>query len=127
MSGPVDKARGAWGTGIPEWVEALAAECAATSQNQVAKRIGRSSSLVSYVLANKYEGDLAAVEELFNGAFRSARVECPALGIIPVNECRQWREKARRFVNVNALRVRMYRACVSCPRNAKEPTDEAEE
>lgn len=124
MSGPVEKARAAWGAEIPEWVEALAAECAATSQNRVAKRLGRSATLVSNVLANKYEGDMEAVEDLFSGVFLSARVECPALGLIPINECRQWREKARQFVNVNALRVRMYRACVNCPRNRKEPPNE---
>ncbi|WP_413874136.1 hypothetical protein [Albidovulum sp.] len=127
MSAPVEKARAAWGPAIPEWVEALAVECGATSQNRVAAAIGRSASLVSLVLANRYAGDLAAVEELFNGVFRAARVECPALGTIPANECRRWREKSRRFVNVNALRVRMYRACAHCPRNAREAADDQQD
>lgn len=126
MSGPVDKARAAWGAEIPEWVEALAVECGMSSQSRVAAQIGRSASLVSLVLANRYPGDLGAVEELFNGVFRSARVECPALGTIPAHECRQWREKSRRFVNVNSLRVRMYRACAQCPRNAREVADETQ-
>lgn len=127
MTGPVEKARAAWGPEIPDWVEALAAECAASSQNKVAQALGRSATLVSNVLAKKYPGDLAAVEDLFNGAFLNARVGCPALGLIPTNECRHWREKARRFVNINALRVRMYRACVNCPRNRKETPNETPE
>lgn len=117
---PIDIARASWGDGIPDWIVALASECEATSQNKVAARIGRSPALVSQVLRAKYPGDLAAVEELFNGVFRSAQVDCPELGTIPANECRQWREKSRRFVNVNSLRVRMYRACNRCPRCKKE-------
>lgn len=124
MTSPVDIARAAWKEALPEWVEALACECAATSQNKVAAQLGRSSSLISQVLRAKYPGDLQAVEELFNGVFRNARVECPALGTIPMHECRHWREKARQFVNVNSLRVRMYRACVNCPRNRKETLNE---
>ncbi|MCU9850377.1 hypothetical protein OEZ60_20540 [Defluviimonas sp. WL0024] len=121
---PLDTAREAWGEALPEWIEALAVECSASSQNKVAAQLGRSASLVSLVLRAKYPGDLAAIEELFNGIFRDARVDCPALGTIPMHECRQWREKARKFVNVNALRVRMYRACVNCKRNRKEVADD---
>lgn len=124
MSGPVEIMREAWNGKQPEWVEALAVECAATSQNKVAAELGRSPSLISQVLHAKYPGNLRAVEELFNGVFREARVECPALGTIPTNECRHWRDKARQFVNVNSLRVRMYRACVNCPRNRKEQPHE---
>lgn len=120
MSGPVETARAAWGDDLPEWVAAMARECAATSQNKVAARLGRSASLVSLVLRAKYPGDLRAVEELFRGAFMAETVNCPALGALPLHECRGWRAKARVFANSNSLRVRMYRACHSCPRNRKE-------
>lgn len=120
MSTPSEIARECWGVAMPEWVGQLAAECEASSQNKVAARIGRSAALVSQVLRAKYPGDLEAVEELFNGVFNAATVECPALGTLPANECRTWREKSRAFVNVNSLRVRMYRACSMCPRNRKE-------
>lgn len=120
MSTPSEIARECWGADMPEWIGQLAAECEASSQNKVAARIGRSAALVSQVLRAKYPGDLEAVEELFNGVFNAAVVDCPALGVLPANECRLWREKARAFVNVNSLRVRMYRACSSCPRNMKE-------
>jgi hypothetical protein len=45
-------------------------------------------------------------------------VECPQLGTIPSNVCRDWQR--RPFLNTNAQRVAMYRACARCPR--KETT-----
>lgn len=119
MSGPMEIANAAWGEAIPDWVERLARECTARSQVHVANAIGRSPALVSQVLRRKYPGDLAAVEEAVRGAFMGAQVTCPALGPIATHECQDWQRKARRFVNVNALRVRMYRACHHCPRNAR--------
>lgn len=119
MSGPVTIAREAWGAALPDWVEAMAKECAATSQNKVAGRMNRSASLVSCVIRNKYVGDMEAVEEVFRGAFQRQTLECPALGTMPSNECRDWRMKARQFVNVNQQRVMMFRACNACPRNGK--------
>ncbi|MDQ7775188.1 MAG: hypothetical protein Q4615_04365 [Paracoccus aminovorans] len=109
-------AREAWGEDLPDWVAALARECAATSQNKVAARLGRSAALVSQVLRRKYAADLAGVEQVFRGVFEHLTVECPSLGTIPANVCRDWQLKAARFVNVNSERVRMYRACNSCPR-----------
>lgn len=116
MSGPVEIARAAWGADLPDWVEGLARECAATSQNKVAKRMNRSASLISSVLRNKYKGSMEAVEEIYRGVFEDAVITCPALGTIPANDCRDWQRKALRFSNVNSERVRMYRACHNCPR-----------
>ncbi|MDO5704062.1 MAG: hypothetical protein Q4G49_03195 [Paracoccus sp. (in: a-proteobacteria)] len=116
MTGPVETARAAWGADLPEWVEALAQECAASSQNRVAQRLDRSGALISQLLRRKYPGDLAAVEELFNAVFRNSRVNCPALGDIAATACRDWRDKARHFENTNSHRVRMYRACHTCPK-----------
>ncbi|WP_226779548.1 hypothetical protein [Oceaniglobus trochenteri] len=119
MKGPVEVAQIAWGD-VPDWVMALAEACAATSQNRVAGRLGRSGALVSTVLRNKYSGDLSAVEVRVRGVLMSSTIECPALGLIPENECQDWRAKSRRFSAVNALRRDMFRACKGCPRNRKE-------
>lgn len=116
MSGPIEKASKAWGADMPDWVMGLARACAESSQSKVASRMNRSASLVSAVLANTYKGSLEAVEEVYRGVFELAVVECPALGTLPTNECRDWQAKAGRFVNVNSQRVRMYRACHACPR-----------
>ncbi|MDT9701984.1 hypothetical protein, partial [Streptomyces sp. P17] len=91
-----------------------------SSQRAVAERLGRSAGLVSQVLRNKYPGNMALLEDAVRGAYLAATVECPALGTLPTDECQAWRKRARRFVNTNHLRVRMYHACASCPRNQKD-------
>jgi len=122
VSGPVETAIEHWGAEIPDWVALLAAQCAESSQNKVAKRLNRSAALVSAVLRNRYEGDMAAVEEVVRGVFELATVVCPALGEIQTNICRDWQLAARKFSNVNSERVRMYRACNRCPRYRAEGT-----
>lgn len=123
MSGPVDVARDAWGETMPEWVEQLALQCAASSQNKVAAKMGRSAALISQVLRNKYPGDLHRIEELFRGHFMAETLRCPELGVLPLHECHDWMAKARQFQSSNSLRVRMYRACKRCPRFAKGDGD----
>lgn len=121
MTGALAIARAAWGAALPDWIEAMAIECEASSQNRVAARMGRSAAMISQVLRAKYPADLAAVEEVFRGVFQEARVQCPALGTLPSNECQDWRRKSRSFAPGNPLRLRMFRACAHCPRNRKEP------
>jgi hypothetical protein len=120
MTGPIERARAAWGEAMPEWVAVLARACAASSQAKVARRLGRSSALVSEVLGNSYRGNLPAVEETVRGVLMNATVTCPALGELPMHECGMWRTRARTFSGHNALRVQMYRACARCPRNRRE-------
>lgn len=120
MSDPVETARDAWGPEPPDWVRALAEACAATSQSKVAKRIGLSTTVVSQTLRCKYPGKMDNVEEAVRGRLMGALVDCPALGQLPLAECRQWREKSEAFVGTNTLRVWMYRACIRCPMNRKE-------
>lgn len=119
MSGFAETARVAWADrgGAPDWIEALAQACDASTQSAVAERLGRSAGLISQVLRCKYPGDMAGVEDAVRGAFMAATIECPALGTLPTDECQQWRARSKTFVNTNSLRVRMYRACHRCPRN----------
>lgn len=116
MTSPLETAREAWGAKIPDWVEALARECEAESQNKVAAKMSRSASAISAVLRCKYRGSYEAIEETFRGVFQDATIECPALGTIPANICRDWQLKAQRFASTNFQRVRMYRACHACPK-----------
>jgi len=120
MSTPVEVAESHWTDGVPDWVMALARACAESNQRQVAARLDRSPALISQVLRNKYPGDMDAIEEAVRGAYMDASVQCPALGPIPADECQGWRRKSRRFVNVNALRVSMFRACARCPVNRRK-------
>ena len=126
MSGPLDIARGAWGDDLPDWVETLAIQCGLTSQNQVAKKIGRSASAISQILNHKYGADLANIEERVRGVFQEQTVLCPSLGQMPLQTCQDWRAKARAFQLGNPLRARMYRACHKCPRNQKDTSNPKE-
>lgn len=119
---PLERARAAWGDPLPDWVEELARQCAATSQTRVAARLNRSPSLVSMVLAARYRGDMAAVEEVVRGVFMASIVACPALGSIPSSSCQDWRRASHRLVTVNAQRVTMFRACNRCPLNSRSTT-----
>jgi hypothetical protein len=123
MSGPLDTARAAWGAAIPDWIEVLAIECGRSSQIAVAKELGRSGAVISQVLRKVYPADLRHIEERVRGVFLDAKVPCPAMGEMPLQDCQDWREKARVFALGNPTRVRMYRACASCPRNQKEAVE----
>lgn len=109
-----------WGEDLPDWVKCLAEECARTTQSRVAGKIGYSASVVNQVLKDKYKGNVASVEDVVRGVFMNAEINCPALGMLPTQTCRKWREAARNFSGHNAERVRMYRACTRCPRNNQE-------
>jgi hypothetical protein len=114
----LDQARAAWGAGIPDWVEELARQVDATSQNEVARRLKRSASLVSMVLSCSYKGSYDVTEDVVRGVYMSGTLDCPQLGTIPSNVCRDWQR--RPFLNTNSQRVAMFRACARCPR--KEQT-----
>lgn len=120
MNDTVSIARAAWGADIPDWVLRLAEECGRTSQNKVAGALGRSAALVSNVLRAKYQGDMAAVEDLVRGRYMDATVSCPALGVISTALCRDWMAASKTYSNANSEQVRMHRACRSCPRLKKE-------
>jgi hypothetical protein len=111
-----------WGAEAPEWVKMLASECARSSQSAVARQLEVSLTMVNQTLRRKYPGDLSRIEDLVRGVYMSAEVACPALGTLPANVCRQWRDRSRQFVSVNRERVLMYRACNACPRN--KPAEE---
>ncbi len=119
MSIPEAVAREAWGPEIPAWVLDLAQVCALTSQSRVAAKMDYSPTVISSVLRAKYTGNLATIEEVFNGAFNGVVVDCPALGTMPANECRKWRDRSTTFVVGNPMKRDMYRACNRCARNGK--------
>ena len=110
----VDRARGSWGEGIPEWVIALAEACNRESQAAIARRIDYSSPTVSQVLSNSYPGDMSRFEAAVRGALMAETVTCPAQGAIAINVCLVWQKKP--FDTTNSFRIRMYQACRNgCP------------
>ena len=105
----------AWGPDLPDWIEALAKACDATSQNRVAKQLERSAPLVSQVLGKKYPGDMALGEDLVRGVLMKETISCPAMGEIGKQTCRKWRGRAKTFENVHPRYAMMFRACNECP------------
>ena len=118
---PLEKARAAWGSVLPDWIERLATECGRSSQSKVAAVLDRSGTMVSQVLSKTYPGDYGGIEDRVRGVFMDQTVICPALGDLPTQDCQDWRDKAKVFTVGNPLRVRMYRACQACPRFVGEP------
>lgn len=120
---PLETARAAWGAAIPDWIEVLALECGRSSQIDVARKLGRSGAVISQVLRKVYGADTRLIEERVRGVFLDARVPCPALVEVPLQDCQDWREKGRTWALGNPMRVQMYRACNRCPRNGKEAAE----
>jgi len=121
MSDRLTLAREHWSP-LPDWVEALARASDATSQNQVAKRLGYSAPVVSLLLRRAYKGDLLRIEELVRAELMQERRDCPALGEIRLAECLHHQDQAKNPGSPNPLRANMRRACHACPIFNKEGT-----
>lgn len=108
------RALAAWGDPLPDWLLALTEECGKTSQNAVAKKLGVSSTLISRVISNSYEGDTEGFAERVGGALLSRSVTCPVLGKIRRDRCMA--EQGKKLTFENPLRPQIYKACRSgCP------------
>jgi hypothetical protein len=120
----IDRARAAWGSDMPRWVQLLASACDATNQRAAAERIGKSSPYVSRIIRNEYPGDLAEAEKLVRAAWGQEDVVCPLWGAIPLASCMTARRRSAPPTN----RVHhMHRGtCPTCPNNSDGPATEAE-
>ncbi len=107
----IDKAREAWGSQMPGWVLVLAEQVDRSSLKAVAKKIGYSLATVSYVIANKYAGDLDRVAAKVSGALMNETVVCPILGEIGRDHCLD--EQKKNFVGTSSIRSKLFRACRS--------------
>ncbi|MFH0302659.1 transcriptional regulator [Bradyrhizobium sp. 31Argb] len=108
------KARKAWGDAIPAEVETLARLADRITQRKAAERIGYSNAVVSYVLGNKYTGDIDRVKAKIRGALMNETVMCPILGEIGTDRCLN--EQKMDNTGASSIRARLYRACRSgCP------------
>lgn len=118
MTRNLDMARAAWGAELPDWVQALARECDATSQAVAGKRLEISGSTVNQVLRNRYPAGLDRVAATVRGRLMQATVECPVLGALLTDLCKEWQDKAAApFHDTGGLRRKMRAACRACPRS----------
>jgi len=104
----IEAAAAAWGS-VPPWVTALAERVTADGLAAAGRRCGYSAATLSYVLANKYRGDIGRVEQAVRGAFLNERVMCPVVGEIGRDRC--LKEQKRDDVGVSAARTRLYHKC----------------
>lgn len=98
-------------------LQALKSACEATSQAAVARKLKLSDATISSALKGRYIGNVERIAERIRGELLKATVPCPVLGEITSRICQDEREKP--FQAVNPQRVRLYRACQSCPNNPK--------
>ncbi|WP_316171060.1 transcriptional regulator [Bradyrhizobium sp. SZCCHNRI1058] len=103
------KAQRAWGATLPDWVQVLAEEADRTNARRVATRIGYSNAVVSYVIANKYPGDVEGVAEKVRGAFLGAKVMCPVFGEMDRDYCLDQQKLGD--TGASSVRARLYRHC----------------
>lgn len=111
----LERARAAWGSALPDWVEAMANACDQTSQAKVARAMGYTPAVVSTLIRRTYAADLTNVEKAVRGAFMAATVDCPVLGTISSGQC--VREQRASFDSTSHQRVLLFRMCRSgrCP------------
>lgn len=102
------------------WLDVLRAACEASSQRDVARRLGYSSTVINQVLTGAYPHGLAKVQAKVEKALMAGTVTCPELGAIPRAQCLAWQR--RPFSAANPTAVAVYRACRSgCPHSLLIP------
>ncbi|CDX20182.1 conserved hypothetical protein [Mesorhizobium sp. ORS 3359] len=109
----VEKAAEAWGAPVPDWIEELARVADAEGLGGVEKRVNYSRSAISTILANKYAGDIARVEQMTRGALMAMTVDCPVLGEIGRDRCLT--EQKEPFRATSRHRAQLFHACKTCP------------
>lgn len=97
-------------------LDLLKRACDKSSQASVAKKIGYSPAVVNLVLKGTYTGDMEKVRRMIRMRLGTNHVECPVLGQIDTAECTE--HQTRPFSMSNSHRVRMFKACQTCPFNA---------
>lgn len=95
------------------WLDVLRAECAASTQSAVAKRLQVSSSMVNQALQGRYKGNLDRLKARVEGVFMGETVDCPVIGSLRRDRCIEY--QGRKFAATNPLRVALSIACKSCP------------
>jgi hypothetical protein len=104
-----------------EWFLALEAKVYASSQAQVARDLGVSTTMINMVLHNKYKGSLETIRNRVEGRYLKQTASCPVSGEISIDTCRD--NQNRPFSSTNPLRVRLYRACRGgCPHSSLAQT-----
>lgn len=92
----VEKAKGAWGDPLPDWIQALAEEADRIKLAGIARKLDYSQAAISTVLSKKYAGDVTRIEGKVRGFLLGAKVMCPVYGEIGRDQCLDLQRCSRR-------------------------------
>ena len=96
-----------------EWFDVLLQKVTELGRRQVEADTGLSKTTLSMVLNEKYNGNLENVGKRVAAAYIRTKVNCPVLGDITSQRCSS--EQQKPFSHSNHQRVRLFRACKTCP------------
>lgn len=83
----------------PDWLAALRAACAASTQAQAAMTLGLSEATVSQVLSGTYRAATGRVERRVRGQLLGAMCECPVMGDVNTRVCQDVQERQPPIAN----------------------------
>ncbi|MEW5682990.1 MAG: helix-turn-helix transcriptional regulator [Pseudomonadota bacterium] len=98
-----------------QWLDLLRQKCEALGRRKVEAELGISKTTLSQVLNEKYPGNLDNIASKVVEAYSSDKVLCPVLGSITVQRCVN--EQSKPFAATNPQRVKLWKACQTCPLN----------
>ncbi|WP_166838675.1 helix-turn-helix domain-containing protein [Rheinheimera pleomorphica] len=98
-----------------QWLELLKKKCEELGRRKVEAELGISKTTLSQVLNEKYPGNLDNIASKVTEAYSSDKVLCPVLGSITVQRCAT--EQSKPFAATNPQRVKLWKACKTCPLN----------
>jgi len=104
-----------------EWVQVLNAEVDERGKDAVAEALGCSRAMVHQLKEAKYGSPVEKWRRKVMAELARDRVQCPVLGAIDVDECREHRNAE--FAATNPERIRLYRTCPTCPNNPDNDID----
>jgi hypothetical protein len=101
-----DRALSSYGK-LPDWIEALARAADSTTQSFIARDIGVSRTMINLLINNRYQRDRSRIEARVRQYLM--QVECPVLGRIAGEQCRD--NQAKPYTSANPVAIQLYRAC----------------
>jgi len=103
-----------------DWRALLQRAYEADGPTAVGAALGYSPATVIGVVKGTYGADASRVARRVVEIYGQDVVACPVLGAIPVTDCALHRRAP--FAATNPLRVRLWKACRSCPHNPDATT-----
>lgn len=120
---PVAVVRAGWGDAMPDWVQALADECARSSQGEAGRKLRRySASVVNQVLSNTYKGNVRRIEYQVRGLIMQQTVNCPVM-YEPITHASCVYAQETSFdqrLALPGISLAFRRACPTCPHFLKK-------